>query len=157
MTEPGFSDSERRALESVLDEIIPQSSDGKLPGAGALGISAHIEEALGQAPELRPLIAQGLAGITESAGRRGAESFEALSKEDKLEVMNELAAEPAFLAFLPSLIFHTYVGYYQNARVVEGLGLEPRPPYPLGYTIEETDLESLLETVRKRPKLYREC
>ncbi len=46
MTEPGFSDSERRALESVLDEIIPQSSDGKLPGAGTLGISAHIEEAL---------------------------------------------------------------------------------------------------------------
>ncbi len=157
MSDPSFSDIERRALESVLDEIIPPTRDGKLPGAGGLGISAHIEEALAKAPELRPLITQGIASLAEAAGRRGAASFEALSKDDKLEAMNELGTEPTLLGFLPSLTFHTYVGYYQHPRVVEGLGLEPRPPYPLGYSMEETDLDPLLETVRNRPKLYREC
>ena len=35
---PRFSEDERRALSSVLDEIIPPSNDGRFPGAGELGL-----------------------------------------------------------------------------------------------------------------------
>jgi len=70
-----------------------------------------------------------------------------------VEVMNELAATEQ--AFLPGLIFHTYVGYYLNDRVIEALGREPRPPHPKGYDMEASDL-TLLDDVRRRPKLYRE-
>ena len=146
----GFSPHEARALASVLDEIIPPSGDGRLPGAGEVGLVRYIEQ---QAPELRPTIVQGLSALDEHARGRGAREFAALSGEDKLEALNELAtAQPAFL---PGLILQSYVGYYQNDRVLEGLGLEPRPPYPDGYKMEPTDL-GLLDGVRRRTKLYRD-
>ena len=146
----GFSSHEARALASVLDEIIPPSGDGRLPGAGEVGLVRYIEQ---HAPELRPTIVQGLSALDELAHGRGAGDFAALSREDKLEALNQVAtAQPAFL---PGLILQCYVGYYQNDRVLEGLGLEPRPPYPEGYKLEPTDL-GLLDGVRRRNKLYRD-
>jgi hypothetical protein len=148
--DPGFSPHEARALESVLDEIIPPSGDGRLPGAGEVGLVRYIEQ---HAPELRPTIVQGLSALDELAHGRGVRDFAALSREDKIEALNQVAtAQPAFL---PGLILQTYVGYYQNDRVLEGLGLEPRPPYPEGYKLEPTDL-GLLDGVRRRDKLYRD-
>jgi hypothetical protein len=149
-----LSERQERALASVLDEIIPPSDDGRFPGAGELGLAGYIEQAQQQTPELRQVIVQGLSAIDELAGRRGSQGFASLSKQDKLEVLNQLAATEQ--AFLPSLIFHTYAGYYQNARVVEALGIEPRPPHPKGYEMEPSDL-GLLERVRQRAKLYRDC
>ena len=95
---------------------------------------------------------QGLAALgTLSKDRGGA--FSELEARDRLEVMNELvAAQPAFL---PGLIFHTYCAYYQAPRVVEGLGLEARPPHPQGYTLEPGDL-GLLDPVRRRAPMYRD-
>jgi hypothetical protein len=149
-TDSGFSPHEARVLASVLDEIIPPSGDGRLPGAGELGLVRYIEQ---QASELRPTIVQGLSALDEHARGCGARDFAALSGEDKLEALNQVAA--AQPAFLPGLILQSYVGYYQNDRVLEGLGLEPRPPYPDGYKLEPTDL-GLLDQVRRRTKLYRD-
>jgi len=151
---PGFSRDEERALASVLDEIIPPSGDGRLPGAGELGLAGYIEQTLQQTPEFRPAIAQGLSTLDDLARSRGSERFAALSGQDKLDVLNQLAtAQPAFL---PGLIFHAYAGYYQNGRVVAALGLEPRPPHPEGYDLEPGDL-TLLDRVRRRPEMYRKC
>ncbi len=153
MVHPRFSDHEERALATVLDQIIPPRSDGRLPGAGELGLVRHIEQVLEKAPQFEPMIRQGLSAIDELACVRNAEGFAALSDPDKLELLQELTStEPGFL---PSLIFHTYIGYDQNARVVEALGLEARPPFPKGHEMEPNDL-TLLDPVRQRPKLYRE-
>ncbi|MFI5393970.1 MAG: gluconate 2-dehydrogenase subunit 3 family protein [Candidatus Binatia bacterium] len=143
-----FSADEQRVLASVLDEIIPPSSDGRLLGAGQLGLARYIDEALQQTPEIRSMIAQGLSDLDNLARSRNAPGFAALSKPDKLQLLNGQA-------FVLPLTFHTYVGYYQHARVVEALGLEARPPHPKGYQMEPNDL-SLLDVVRRRPKLYRE-
>ena len=149
---PGFSRDEMRLLTSVLDEIIPPSDDGRFPGAGALGLADFIEQNLQGTPALRPAIAQGLSALEDLARSRNSRGFAALSRQEKLDVLNELAtAQPAFL---PSLILQTYAGYYQNGRVVEALGLEPRPPHPEGYDLEPGDL-TLLDTVRRRPASYR--
>lgn len=146
-TDTGLSADQERTLASVLDAIIPESPDGRLPGAGALGLVRHIEEVFRRSPELRPGLEQGLASLDERAGPRGAPRFEALSPADRTEVLNEhAAADPGFL---PGLIFHTYTGYYQHPRVVGALGIPPRPPHPEGYEIPENDL-SLLDPVRKR-------
>ena len=51
---------------------------------------------------------------------------------------------------------HTYTGYYQHPRVLEALGLETRPPHPTGYPTIEGDL-TLLDAVRGRARMYREC
>ena len=148
-----FSENERRALSSVLDKIIPPSDDGRFPGAGELGLASYIEQGLEQTPALRPVIVQGLSAVDELARRRSSLAFAALSSEDKLEVLNELGSKQP--AFLPILILQTYVGYYQNPRIVEALGLEARPPHPMGYETEPNDL-TLLDQVRERPKMYRE-
>jgi hypothetical protein len=49
-----------------------------------------------------------------------------------------------------------YSAYYQHPRVLSGLGLEPRPPHPKGYALEQPDLDALLAPVRARAKLYRD-
>ena len=144
----GFSEEERRTLAGVLDEIIPPSGDGRLPGAGELGLAGYVDEALRKMPDLRPMIAQGLSDLDQQARARGARDFAALPKADRLELLNQQAL------VLP-LTFHTYGGYYQHPRVVAALGLEPRPPHPKGYEMEPNDL-TLLDAVRRRPKLYRE-
>ena len=46
--------------------------------------------------------------------------------------------------------------YYRDDRVMRSLGLETRPPFPLGRTLPQGDW-SLLDPVRVRPKFYREA
>jgi len=145
---PGLSPDEMRTLASVLDEIIPPSGDGRLPGAGQLGIAGYIDAALRKTAELKSMIAQGLADLDNLARQRNALGFAALSREDKLRLLNEQA-------FVLPLTFHTYIGYYQNAQVVAALGLQPRPPHPQGYEMKPNDL-TLLKEVRRRAKRYRE-
>ena len=45
--------------------------------------------------------------------------------------------------------------YYRDDRVVRSLGLEPRPPFPKGYSVEQGDW-SLLDPVRRRPRMWRD-
>ena len=144
-----LSNEESRVLTSVLDEIIPPSTDRRLPGAGQLGLAGYVVEALQKAPELIVMVAQGLSDLDNQARSRNASGFAALAREDKLRLLNEWG-------FLLPLTLHTYTGYYQHARVIEALGLDARPPHPEGYHMEPNDL-SLLDPVRRRAKLYREC
>jgi hypothetical protein len=146
---PSFSADETRTLAAVLDEIIPPSSDGRLPGAGQLGLAGYIDTALRKTPELRSVIASGLAEIEALARERTAPDFATLSRADKVNVL-------AQQGFVFPLMLQAYAAYYQQPRVLAALGLEARPPHPTGYQMEPNDL-SLLDPVRRRPRLYREC
>jgi hypothetical protein len=144
-----LSAEEKHVLASVLDEIIPPSGDGRFPGAGQIGLVSYVEEALENTPELRSAVANGLSELDALARRRTAADFAALPREEKVQLLNEWS-------FVLPLTLHACAGYYQHPRVVAALGLEPRPPHPQGYEMEPNDL-SLLDGVRRRPKLYREC
>ena len=149
-----LSRDQKRALSIVLDAIIPPAENGRLPGAGELGLVDYIALTLQRSPELAPAVAGGLSLLDDLAAARGSHGFAALGDTDRAAVLSEsVTGEPAFL---PSLIFHSYVAYYQNDRVIEALGLEPRPPFPKGYEIEPNDL-SLLDEVRERSRLYRDA
>jgi hypothetical protein len=147
-------EEQARTLSAVLDEVIPPSADGRFPGAGELGIAGHVEHAMQQTPGVGPVIAQGLSAAEELARGRSSDGFAALSAQDRVEVLNEVAAQQP--AFLPILTLTASAGYYQNARVVEALGMEARPPFPKGHEMEPNDL-SLLDEVRQRPRLFRPC
>jgi hypothetical protein len=147
-----FTTGERHTLAAVLDEIIPPSGDGRLPGAGALGLATHVEAALQATPALLPVIAAGLATLDALATRRHGRGFAALAAEDRHATLNEHAASEH--AFPPILVLLTYTGYYRHPRVVTALGLEPRPPHPQGYDVGPDD-PHLLDAVRRRPPLYR--
>lgn len=147
-----LSDEQTRALNAVLDEIVPPSADGRLPGAGALGLASAIEERLREQPDLRPAVLGGLEALDAVAKETGAAGFAAVPVAERAELLNRLSAEAP--AFLPGLVFHTYNAYYHQAPVLEALGVPPRPPFPEGYDVAPTD-ESLLEPVRAREPIWR--
>jgi len=149
-----LSDEQRSLLSSVLDQVVPSRREGRMPGAGELGLADKIEQAARQDPGFGDSLVKGLAAIVDLAGERDPGGFDALSSEAKLEVLNEVTTGDPGL--IPGIAVRTYMAYYTNDRVVEALGLEPRPPHPEGYVMEPSDL-SLLDEVRRRPKLYREC
>lgn len=144
-----------RALAHVLDDLIPPSGDGRLPGAGTLGLAAYLDTALDVMPELKAMVAQSLTALDALARRRDPGGLDALGAADRAAVLLELASSDDALP--PILAIHAYTGYYQQPQVLEALGLEARPPHPKGYEMAENDL-SLLDPVRARGKrLYREC
>jgi Gluconate 2-dehydrogenase subunit 3 len=151
--EPLLAPAEARALAAVLDVLVPASGDGRMPGAGALGLARWIEDALARSPDLAAAVRGGLARLEALAQERGAAGFGALAPAPREALVRELAArEPGFL---PGLLFHLYAAYYQHPEVLAGIGVEPRPPFPKGYAIEPSDLDALLAPVRRREPLYR--
>lgn len=147
MTEP-----RERTLIALLDALIPPRPDGDLPGAGTLGVGAAIAAAIEKTPELELTIAPGIATAERLATERHGRPLAQLGDDERLSVLRELeVSEPALL---PTLTFHAYLGYYQDPRVVAALGMEPRPPHPLGYQMAPNDL-SLLIQVRERGRRYR--
>ncbi len=146
-----ISETQMRLFAGVLDAIIPPGEGGAHPGAGEIGLG---EILLQKVPELTPVLVQGLAVLREELENRQVADFAALAEDEKHALLEQVGVrEPGFL---PGLLFHTYANYYQQPRVLEALGLEARPPYPRGYELEAGDL-SLLDPVRKRPRLYRRC
>lgn len=149
-----FSDDERAALSCVLDAIIPPSRDQRFPGAGELGLAGAISAAARENQALRSAVTQGLAALDDLARERSAKRFAAVPPAQRAELLQAVAArEPGFV---PNLIFPLYTNYYRHARVLEALGLEARPPFPKGHAMEPFD-ERLLDGVRRRAKLYRDC
>ena len=141
-------------LSLVLDELIPSRPDGLLPGAGTLGVGTVVEHAAAGTPGLGQMLTQGLAALDDVARRSGAEGFGALSPTARVAALREIEqAEPMFLSTLLTL---ACVGYYSAGPVVAALKGSARPPHPLGYELDSDDL-SLLDPVRARGKLYREC
>jgi len=148
-----FNSAQLRTLTCVLDAIVPPRPDGAVPGAGTLGVAAHVEKAVRERPELAFALLPGLDALERAATVRGVTSFADLPAGQRSEVLSEVAAAEA--ALVPTLMFLTYSGYYHDRRVLAALGLEPRPPHPQGYELPPNDL-TLLDPVRRRPKMFRD-
>jgi hypothetical protein len=132
----------------VLDEIVPPDDAGRLPGAGQLGLAGPVDAALRKTPALRAMIVEGLAELMGQARERDPRGFWALSPPDRLALVQQQG-------FLLPLTVQVYAAYYSAPRVLEALGLEPRPPHPQGYELAPDDLGPLLEAVRRRGRSYR--
>lgn len=140
---------ERHALACVLDAIIPPSADGRMPGAGAVGIATHVEGVLRTLPELHAMVVEGLHDLDTQARAQHDRPFVELGEAER-------AALVAMQGFGYALVPHAYVGYYQHDRVLEAIGMEPRPPHPEGYALPPSDL-TLLDPVKARGARYRDC
>ena len=149
-----FSPEQEDMVRALLDEVIPPSPDGRLPGAGGLDLIEHVARTVQQTPMLRPVVEYGLSAIAEQAASRHPDGWAALSRDERSELLRRFAAGDQF--FLPAFLFLAYSGYYQHPHVVEALGLEARAPHPKGYAMEPFDL-TLLDAVRRRGKMYRDA
>ena len=67
----GFSEGELRTLACVLALLIPPSGDGRMPGAGEVGVGARIDQVAQRDAGLRAVVAAGLAALDALARAGG--------------------------------------------------------------------------------------
>jgi hypothetical protein len=142
---------QRASLDIVLNLIVPPSADGRMPGAAEVGVLAYL---YAEAPDALPVLCQELEELDRCARERFARGFAELEEQERKSLVGGMRAqEPSFLS---RLAMEALACYYQHDRVLEGLGMEARSPYPKGYQVAQGDL-SLLEPVRARGKIYRDA
>ena len=144
--ESELSAAEIRHLGDIAGTMIPQSATFGVPGADDPAIVADIVKSAGR--DL-PLVRQALAAIAaKSAG-----AFAGLDRDAREALINDYAASGgAAAATLGRVIVSAY---YRDDRVLLAIGLEARPPFPKGHTLEQGDW-SLLDAVRKRAPFWRD-
>ncbi len=146
-TELPLSPGELRDLRCVAGMMVPASAEYDVPGADDDRIFADIVASLGR----------DLGDVRHALGslvRLGGEAFADLDpahREAVAEEFRSMGGTPA--SVLSRVILQCY---YRDDRVVRSLGLEPRPPFPKGHTLEQGDW-SLLDPVRARPKMWRDA
>ena len=146
-----LTSGQRATLDTVLDMIVPPSADGRMPGAAEVGVPAYL---FAEAPDALPALCRELEELERRSRERFAREFAELEERERKSLIAEMRArEPSFMS---RLSMETLACYYQHDRVLEGLGMEARPPYPKGYQVVQGDL-SLLEPVRARGKIYRDA
>jgi hypothetical protein len=137
--------AQRDDLRTIAAMIIPASTEYNVPGADDAAIQADMIATLGRdmnrvsaaLDHLARLAGQPLADLDPA--RR-----EAVAKEFR-------AAGGVSAATLTRVVLQCY---YRDDRVLRSLGLELRPPFPQGHTLEQGDW-SLLDPVKKRPPMLR--
>jgi hypothetical protein len=140
-------------MQAFLDLVIPPSDDGKLPGAGSLDLFSDMAGRVEADPALGPFVQAGLQAVHDAALARDPAGLTGLPRQARVEVVEaQLGAHPMLMI---GLGLHLYPAYYQHPQVLEDLGEPPRPPFPEGYDLEETDpqlLERLHERRRSSPR-----
>jgi hypothetical protein len=134
-----------RSLRRLAEMMIPASAEYGIPSAGDDAVFSDILRSLGRDTEhviavLGTLDAQSGGPFADLDPRR----------QDTLAAHLRATGGEA-LTYLTRIILQCY---YRDDRVMRSLGMEPRPPFPKGFEVEEGDW-SLLDPVRARPKLYR--
>ena len=134
-----------RALRCLAEMMIPASAEYDVPGAGDEAMFGEILRSLGR--DAGPVTA-----VLQTLDADGP--FADLDPQRRDAVAAQLRETGGgALAYLTRIILQCY---YRDDRVMRSLGLEPRPPYPKGFEVEQGDW-SLLDPVRARPRLYRDA
>lgn len=136
-----LTDDQRRTLRCLVEMMIPASTEYGVPSAADDAIFADILRSLGRDEPHVLTVVHGLAGLAD---------LDPAQRQAKVAELRARGGEA--LMGLSRVILQCY---YRDDRVMRSLGMEPRPPFPKGYEVEQGDW-SLLDPVRRRPKLYRE-
>jgi hypothetical protein len=142
---------QRANLDLVLNLIIPPSADGRMPGGSEVGVPDYLAA---EAPAVLPVLRRELDEIEQQSRERFARGFAELEGDERKSLVDALRVRDA--SFMSGLVHELLACYYQHDRVLEGLGLEARPPFPKGYQVVQGDL-ALLAPVRARGKVYRDA
>ncbi len=147
MTESPAALNDPQFMKALLELLIPPSVSSDLPGAGALGLTAAVVTSLQADSELGPLVEAGTQALQESALSQHPEGLAGMSPQAGAKVVEaQLTTHPFFVM---GILRYLFSAYYQHPQVLEGIGEQPRPPFPEGFDVEATDAE-LLEKLRAR-------
>lgn len=140
---------ERLLLDAILDMLIPPSEDGKILGAGALGVADFFLNA--DAYAVDPV------GAAQAVIAASGNDFITLSQDKKINILKQIeATHPQAFA---TLVRVTYMGYYSRPDTRLYFGVGAHPVHPKGYPVSpESDavMEELTAPVRARRKMYRD-
>jgi hypothetical protein len=137
--------AQRENLRAIAGVIIPASEEFDVPGADDPGIQADIVASLGRDAAL-------VREALDILARIDGAPLAGLDAARREAVAMRLRAQGG--AAVATLIRVVLQCYYRDDRVLRSLGLEPRPPYPKGYPLEDGDW-SLLDPVRARQPMWR--
>jgi len=137
--------AQRDDLRTIAAMIIPASDHYNVPGADDAAIQADMTATLGRDTAL---VRQALDHLARLAGRPTA----SLDPARRDAVAREFRAAGGNAA--ATLVRVVLQCYYRDDRVLRSLGLELRPPFPLGYALEQGDW-SLLDPVKARRSTLR--
>ena len=149
-SDAGLTSAQLETLSVLLNMIVPRTPDGRMPGAGELAaLSSHIAAARTALPALRAQLDE----LDREATAQCGVAFAAVDEVRRVSLLDQMRTRDPM--GLHQLAVEIVTCYYQQDRVLEGLGMEARPPYPKGYQVEPGDL-SLLNPVIARGKIYRD-
>lgn len=152
-----WNENQRALLNGLLEEIIPASSDGRIPSAGSHHVADFIIEKTREIPGLDELFSRGMLTM-QSTTETLALPFDRLVPHERLTLMQELEQQdPDFFA---ALVRYTYMAYYTDPQIPPLFGLSEKPPHPYGYNVPEeipADITALVEPVKKRGICYQQC
>jgi hypothetical protein len=145
MTEQNLTDGEIADFRCLAGFIVPPSSKHGVPGADDDTIFADILASIGRD---FALIRTALGTLRDLANG----PFGAMDSGRRAQVAAQLRAEGGTaVRVLTRLVL---LCYYRDDRVLISLGMEARPPFPVGHVIEQGDW-SLLDPVRARKPFWR--
>jgi hypothetical protein len=124
-----------------------------MPSASEVQVAEYIDSFSNDSPKLRKTFLEGLQNIENASHNLASKSFVTLEINSKHKILEK--TEEQNTNFFSELVRQTYNGYYTTPKVLRQIGTEGRPPQPLGYNLEQGDLE-LLEKVRGRGKIWRD-
>lgn len=143
MNNDTLSAAEIAALREIAGTMVPADAALGMPGADDAAILADMVKSMGR--DL-PMVRKALADIA-------AKGFAGLDRDRREALINDVyKSGGAPVMALGRVIL---AAYYRDDRVLVALKHEARPPFPKGYTLEQGDF-SLLDSVRKRPPLWRD-
>ena len=143
-----LTEEQSRILSLLLDQIIPPSGDGRMPGASTVDVFDYLES-----ENLFDWIKEGLNWIDEESHNKHEQDYSALTIAMQSHIITTMRSE--HFRYFSRLANRVIECYYQHDHVLKAIGLEPRSPFPGGYSIKDGDL-TLLEPVVLRGKLYRD-
>ena len=150
-TDNPLNADQESALAAIVGAMIPASEEYAVPSAADPAIFADILTLVKRHPE--PVI-EGLAALDDIAESRHGSPFQALDEDAKTAAITTLSQSAT--PHLRAIVSMTAQCYYRDDRVMASLGMEPRPPFPKGFEVEQGDL-SLLDPVRARGRIWREA
>jgi hypothetical protein len=146
LTNTTLTDSEIADLRCIAGMIVPASAKFGVPGADDDVVFADILKSLGRdAADVRTALA-----LASSLAGEAVTALNPVARDALAARLRSESGSP--MATLTRVVL---LCYYRDDRVLKSLGLEPRPPFPKGYELEQGDW-SLLDPVKARKPFWRQ-
>jgi hypothetical protein len=147
----GLDSKKRESLRAAMDQIIP-AGDG-MPAASEVGGLDYLERLSAAEPQIRADLETALDALRQLSKSRFKADFPALPPSQQVTILSALEARSP--GDFVKLRDHVYEAYYIQPSVWKLIGYDFHPTNQQGPAMKPFD-ESVLDKVRRMPRLYRE-